>query len=283
MSKESKLEKKDAKVAKRAAKAEAAAQKSAVKAEKKHAKEYDKFVKETNKNNAKGEKKAAAKGVAFTPVAIPAIDEFQSKSELKAIKANDKAYAAVVKKIEKKNAKLEKKCAKKGTPFVPIAIPEKDEVVAQENKKNKIFKMIILILLIWAMIYFIVMWFQYVAPSRPVDSPEEEPTAAASYDYETYSNPHEITTTPDYSIADAKLFLKQVIHDNWATIGYSSDVSNNSITYNNKTVNVNNAECYVFSCDGKTFAVSIKLASCYVYENGKYEPLTFNDTNIIFK
>lgn len=281
MSKETKLEKKEAKAAKKAAKAEAAAQKYAAKAEKKHAKDYDKFVKETNKSNAKGEKKAAAKGVAFTPVAIPAIDEFQSKSELKAIKANDKAYAAMVKKIEKKNIKLEKKCQKKGKPFVPIAIPEKDEVIAQENKKKKIFIMILLILLIWAMIYFIVMWFQYVAPSKPVDSVEDT-TAAAVYDYETYSNPHEITTTPDYSIADAKLLLKQVIHDNWSTIGYSSDVSNSSITYNNKTVNVNNADCYVFSCSGKTFAVSIKLSSCYVYENGKYEPLTFNDTNIVF-
>lgn len=283
MSKESKLEKKEAKAAKKAAKAEKAAQKSAAKAEKQHAKAYDKFVKDTTKKNASAEKKAAEKGVAFTPTEIPAIDEFQSKAELKAIKANDKAYAGFVKKIEKKNARMEKKCAKKGKPFVPIAIPEKDEVIAQENKKRKIFTMIVLILLIWAMIYFIVMWFMYNPPFKPVSDDDVTTTIAKVYDYETYSNPHEITTTPDYSIADAKLFLKQVIHDNWKTIGYSSDVSNESITYNNRIIEVNNADCYVFTCSGKTFAVSVKLSSCYVYQDGKYAPLTFNDTNIIFK
>lgn len=282
MSKESKLEKKEAKAAKKAAKAEIAAQKSAAKAEKQHAKAYDKFVKETTKKNAQAEKKAADKGIAFTPAVIPAIDEFQSKAELKAIKANEKAYAGVVKKIEKKNAKMEKKCAKKGKPFVPIAVPEKDEVIAQENKKRKIFTMIVLLLLIWLMIYFIVMWFMYVAPTKPADKEVETSAVAGVYDYPTYSNPHEMTTTPDYTVNDAKKFLKQVIHDNWGVIGYSSDVSNNTITYNNKIVEVNNAECYVFSCAGKTFAVSIKLSSCYVYENGKYEPLTFNDTNILF-
>lgn len=282
MSKESKLEKKEAKAAKKAAKAEVAAQKSAAKAEKQHAKAYDKFVKETTKKNAKAEKKAADKGIAFTPAVIPAIDEFQSKAEQKAVKANEKAYAGVVKKIEKKNAKMEKKCAKKGKPFVPIAVPEKDEVIAQENKKRKVFTMIVLLLLIWLMIYFIVMWFMYVAPTKPVDKEETPPVSSGVYDYPTYSNPHEMTTTPDYTVNDAKKFLKQVIHDNWSVIGYSSDVSNNTITYNNKIVEVNNAECYVFSCSGKTFAVSIKLSSCYVYENGKYEPLTFNDTNILF-
>lgn len=276
MSKETKLAKKEAKAQKKAAKAEKASQKAAAKAEKKHAKDYDKFVKDANKKNQKGANKSG-----FTPIVIPPIDEFQSKSEIKAAKANDKAYAAYVKKIEKKNAKAEKKCAKKGKPFVPIAIPEKDEVILQENKKKKVFGMIIMILLIWAMIYFIIMWINYVAPVLPVA--DEETTVAGVYDYEPYSNPHEITTTPDYSVADAKIFLKQVIHDNYKEIGYSSDVSNSEITYNNKTVMVNNSECYVFTCSGKTFAVSIKLSSCYVSENGKYKPLTFNSTNIIFK
>lgn len=276
MSKETKLEKKEAKAAKKAASAEKAAQKAAAKAEKKHAKDYNKFVKDTTKKNEKGANKPG-----FTPVVIPPIDEFQSKAELKAIKANDKAYAAYVKKIEKKNVKLEKKCAKKGQPFVPIAIPEKDEVILQENKKRKVFSLIVMILLIWAMIYFIVMWINYIAPVIPVDVPDDVPAQTAVYP--AYENPHEITTTPDYSIADAKLFLKQVIHDNYSTIGYSSDVSNSEITYNNRTVEVNNAECYVFTCSGKTFAVPIKLSACYVYQNGKYEPLTFNDTNILFK
>lgn len=281
MSKESKLEKKEAKAAKKAAKADKVAQKSAAKAEKQHAKAYDKFVKDTTKKNASGEKKAAASGTAFTPIVIPPIDEFQSKAELKAIKANDKAYDALVKKIQKKNTKMEAKCAKKGQPFVPIAVPEKDEVVAQENKKKKIFLMILMILLIWLMIYFIIMWINYVAPVKPVDEPVSE-SESVNYDYETYSNPHEITTTPDYSIADAKRFLQQVIHDNWKVIGYSSDVSATSITYNNKTVKVNNANCYVFSCSGKTYAVPVKLSGCYVEENGKYEPLTFNNTDILF-
>lgn len=280
MSKATKIEKKEAKAAKKAASAQKAAEKSAAKAEKQHAKDYDKFVKQTTKANAKGEKKAASKGVAFTAAAIPSIDEFQSKAELKAIKANDKAYDALVKKIEKKNMKLEKKCAKKGTPFVPIEIPAKDEAVAVGNKKAKIAKLIILLLLLWLVIYFIVMWFMYVYPPLAVE--KEETTDSAFTPYEPYSNQHEITTTPDYSIADAKLFLKQVIHDNWKTIGYSSDVSSSTISYSNKIIDVNNADCYVFTCSGKTFAVPVKLSACYVYENGKYVPLTFNDTNIIF-
>jgi len=280
LSKASKIEKKEAKAAKKAANAQKAAQKSAAKAEKQHAKDYDKFVKQTTKANAKGEKKAASKGAAFTPAAIPSIDEFQSKAELKAIKANDKAYAAMVKKIEKKNVKLEKKCAKKGTPFVPLEIPAKDEVIAQSNKKAQVTKLIALILLLWLVIYFIVMWFTYVYPIKPVD--KEETTEAVIPNYDPYSNPHEITTTPDYSIADAKLFLKQVIHDNWKTIGYSSDVSSSTISYSNKIVEVNNADCYVLTCSGKTFAVPVKLSACYLSENGKYVPLTFNDTDIIF-
>lgn len=281
MSKESKLEKKEAKAAKKAAKADKVAQKSAAKAEKQHAKAYDKFVKEATNKNAKGEKKATASGKAFTPIVIPPIDQFQSKAELKAIKANDKAYDALVKKINKKNTKMEAKCAKKGQPFVPIAIPEKDEVVAQENKKKKIFSMILMILLIWFMIYFIIMWVNYVAPIKPVDETVSE-TNSVNYDYETYSNPHEITTTPDYSVSDARRFLQQVIHDNWKVIGYSSDVSSSSITYSNKTIKVNNAKCYVFTCSGKTYAVPVKLSGCYVEDNGKYVPLTFNDTDLLF-
>jgi len=280
LSKASKIEKKEAKAAKKAANAQKAAQKSAAKAEKQHAKDYDKFVKKTTKANAKGEKKAASKGVAFTAATIPSIDEFQSKAELKAIKANDKAYEAMVKKIEKKNAKLEKKCAKKGTPFVPIEVPAKDEAIAVGNKKAKIAKLIILLLLLWLVIYFIVMWFMYVYPPLATEADSEDTAVAAVY--EPYSNQHEITTTPDYSIADAKLFLKQVIHDNWKTIGYSSDVSTSTISYSNKIIEVNNADCYVFTCSGKTFAVPVKLSACYVSENGKYVPLTFNDTDIIF-
>ncbi len=275
MSKESKQAKKEAKAAKKSAKAEKAASKMAAKAEKKHSKDYNKFVKKaTKKNNKKANKPG------YAAIAIPPIDEYQSKSEIKLAKANDKAYAAYVKKINKKNAKMEAKCAKKGKPFEPIPVPEKDEVVLQANKKRKVWRMIIRIILIWLIIYFIIMWLMYSPAVLPTEA--EETTAAASYDYEPYSNPHEITTTPDYTIAEAKVFLKQVIHDNWKNIGYSSDVSNDAITYNNKTIVVNNANCYVFSCAGKTYAVPIKLSGCYVLENGEYKPLTFDNTNYLF-
>lgn len=275
MSKETKQAKKEAKAAKKSAKAEKAASKMAAKAEKKHSKDYNKFVKKATKKN---NKKASKPG--YTPIVIPPIDEYQSKSEIKLAKANDKAYASYVKKIEKKNAKMEAKCAKKGKPFVPLAIPEKDDVVLQTSKSRKVWRMIIRILLIWLVIYFIVMWLMYSPVSLPAEI--ENTTAAASYDYEPYSNPHEITTTPDYTIAEAKVFLKQVIHDNWKNIGYSSDVSNDSITYNNKTIVVNNANCYVFTCSGKTYAVPIKLSGCYVVENGEYIPLTFDNVNYLF-
>lgn len=281
MSKESKLEKKEAKAAKKAAKAEKVAQKSAAKAEQKHNKAYDKFVKETTKKNAKGEKKAKDAGNTFTPIVIPPVDEFKSKAELKAIKANDKAYESLVKKIEKKNTKLEAKCAKKGEPFVPIAIPAKDEVVAVERKKTKIFEMILMILLIWLMVYFIIMWVNFVAPPKPVVEVEEEP-APASYDYDAYVNPHEITETPDYSVSEAKRYLKQVVHDNWQVIGYSADESSSTISYKNKTAVINNAKCYMFTCKGKTFAVSVKLNGCYVKDGKEYKPLTFNNTDFLF-
>ncbi len=275
MSKESKQVKKEAKAAKKAAKAEKAASKMAAKAEKKHSKDYNKFVKKaTKKNNKKANKPG------YAAIVIPPIDEYQSKSEIKLAKANDKAYAAYVKKINKKNTKMEAKCAKKGKPFEPIPVPEKDEVVLQTNKKRKVWRMIIRILLIWLIVYFIIMWLMYSPAILPTEA--DDTTAAASYDYEPYSNPHEITTTPDYTIAEAKVFLKQVIHDNWKDIGYSSDVSNDAITYNNKTIVVNNANCYVFSCAGKTYAVPIKLSGCYVLDNGEYKPLTFDNTNYLF-
>ena len=275
MSKESKHAKKEAKAAKKAAKAEKAASKMAAKAEKKHSKDYNKFVKKaTKKNNKKANKPG------YAAIVIPPIDEYQSKSEIKLAKANDKAYAAYVKKINKKNTKMEAKCAKKGKPFQPIPLPEKDEVVLQTNKKRKVWRMIIRILLIWLIVYFIIMWLMYSPAILPTEA--EDTTDAASYDYEPYSNPHEITTTPDYTIAEAKVFLKQVIHDNWKNIGYSSDVSNDAITYNNKTIVVNNANCYVFSCAGKTYAIPIKLSGCYVLDNGEYKPLTFDNTNYLF-
>ena len=275
MSKESKHAKNEAKAAKKAAKAEKAASKMAAKAEKKHSKDYNKFVKKaTKKNNKKANKPG------YAAIVIPPIDEYQSKSEIKLAKANDKAYAAYVKKINKKNTKMEAKCAKKGKPFEPIPVPEKDEVVLQTNKKRKVWRMIIRILLIWLIVYFIIMWLMYSPAILPTEA--EDTTAAASYDYEPYSNPHEITTTPDYTIAEAKVFLKQVIHDNWKNIGYSSDVSNDAITYNNKTIVVNNANCYVFSCAGKTYAIPIKLSGCYVLDNGEYKPLTFDNTNYLF-
>lgn len=283
MSKEKKLAKKEAKAAKREAKAEKALAKANAKAEKKHAKAYEKFVKETTKKNEKGEKKAAAGGKAFTAIAIPTIDAFQTKGEIKAEKAGQKAYAKLVKKIDKKNAKLEKKCAKKGKPFVPIPTPSQDEMAARpENKGGKIALIVILILLIWFLIYFIVRFGAFVYnPAQETTAAEEGTKVAQTYD--AYSNPHKITTTPDYSIADAKLLLKQTIHDNWQEVGYSADPSSSSISYNNKVVTVNGADCYVFSCSGKTFAVAVKLSAVYYAHNGEYQPLTFNNANYLFK
>ena len=269
MSKESKLEKKEAKAAKKAAKAEKVAQKAAVKADKKHEKEYNKFSKGANKEG-------------FVPIVIPPIDEFQSKREIKLEKATDKAYASYVKKIEKKNAKAEAKCAKKGTPFVPMAIPSRDEFVLQENKSRKIFGMIVLILLLWLVIYFIVMWFLYSPLTLPTNEDETTAASDAVYDYEPYSNPHEITTTPDYTVAQATDFLRQVIHDNYKVIGYSSDLSNTTISYTGRKYVLKNENCYIFTCSGKTFAVPIKLSGCYVYNNGEYQPLTFNNTDYLW-
>ena len=275
----SKEEKKAIKLAKKEAKAEKAIQKAQAKAAKKHQKDYDKFVKDAEKKNSK----AQASGKAFVPIAIPAVDEFKSKAEIKAEKQMQKAYAKYVNKIEKKNAKTEAKCMKKGKPFVPIAIPTEEEFAmssAAENKTGKIILAIILVLLIWFLIYFMIMYinYEYKAHEEPVTEVSETVQA----EYPSYTNPHKITTTPDYSIADAKRFLQQVLSDNWIDLGYSSDPSSNAISYNNKIVTVNGADCYVFSASGKTYAVSIKLSACYYAHNGEYTPITFNNTNILF-
>ncbi len=277
-----KLAKKEAKQEKKNVKAEAAVAKAKAKAEKKHAKDYEKFVKDTDKKNQQLQAKAAKDGKEFTPIAIPAIEEFKSKGELKAEKATAKAYAAYIKKIEKKNAKTEKKCAKKGQPFVPIAIPTEEEFAATAvngNKAGKIFMMIILVLLIWFLVYFMIMFISYQYQPRVPDVTETEGGSKVAATYETYSNPHEITTTPDYSIADAKLYLKQTLKDNWSDLGYSSDPSNSSISYNNRIEKINGADCYMFTCGGKTFAVSVKLSAAYYCHNGEYSPLSFNNTD----
>ncbi|MCM1115647.1 MAG: hypothetical protein NC397_09145, partial [Clostridium sp.] len=280
-----KLAKKEAKAEKKEAKAEKAIAKAQAKAEKKHAKAYEKFVKDTEKKNKKAQEKAAGSGKAFAPIAIPAIDEFQTKGEIKAEKSMKKAYAKYVKKIEKKNAKTEKKCAKKGKPFVPIAIPTEEEFAnsaAAGNKAGKVILMIILIILIWLLIYFMIMYSQFAYnPFHPEETTET--TAGAAQEYESYSNPHEITTTPDYSIADAKLYLQQVLADNWADLGYDSDPSSNAISYNNRIVTVNGADCYMFTASGKSYAVAVKLSACYYAHNGEYTPVTFNNTNFLFK
>jgi len=203
-----------------------------------------------------------------------------AKKAAKLEKSQAAAYAKLVKSIEKKNAKAEKKANKKGKPFVPAPIPTQEEAFAagKGGKAKKIILMIILILLIWYLIYFLVMWFQYTPPILP-----EEPTTSASDTvYERYSNPHLITTTPDYSVAEAKALLKQVLHDCWKDLGYSSDPSSGSINYTSKIININNSDCYVFTAGSKTYAVAVKLSSVYVYENGNYTPITFRGTNIIF-
>lgn len=287
MSKEEKNAKKLAKMEAKAAKKEAKAEKSLAKAkanaEKKHAKAYDKFVKDTQKKNQKAEESAKKSGKAFTPIAIPPVDEFKTKGEVKAEAACLKAYDKYVKKIEKKNAKTEAKCAKKGKPFVPVAVPTYEEFAnssASENKTAKVILMIILIILIWLLIYFIVMYSQFAYNPFHEETTEEDVKVVA--EYESYSNPHLITTTPDYSIADAKLFLKQTLADNWSQLGYDSDPSSNAISYNNRIVNVNGADCYMFTASGKTYAVSVKLSACYYAHNGEYTPLTFNNTDILF-
>lgn len=281
-----KLAKKEAKNVKKEAKLEKANAKYKAKADKKHAKAYDSFVKDTEKKNAKLQAKAKSEGKTFVPIAIPSLDEFQTKKEIKAVAATHKAYEKYVKKVEKKNAKTEKKCAKKGKPFVPIQIPDEEEFAntsANENKTGKVILMIILLLLIWFLIYFMIMYIQYeyVAPV----SPETETTTSegAPVEYESYTNVHEITTTPDYNIADAKKLLQQTLQDNYEQCGFSSDPSNDAISFNNRVETINSADCFMFTCGGKTFAVSVKLSAVYYCHDGEYTPLSFNDTNILFE
>ncbi len=205
-----------------------------------------------------------------------------AKKAAKLEKSQAAAYAKLVKKIDKKNAKAEKKANKKNKPFVPIPVPTQEEAFAAASggKVKKIILLIILILLIWYLIYFLVMWFQYTAP---VIGPQEETTTSGEMaEYERYSNPHEITTTPDYSVSEAKALLKQVLHDNWKDLGYGSDPSSGSINYTSRITNINNSDCYVFTAGGKTYAVAVKLSSVYVYQSGKYIPITFKNTNYIF-
>ena len=281
-----KLAKKEAKSEKKEAKAEKANAKYKAKAEKKHAKAYASFVKDTEKKNAKLQAKAQKDGKEFVPIAIPNVDEYQTKKEIKAEKATTKAYGKYVKKLEKKNAKVEKKCAKKGKPFVPVQIPTEEEFAnsstANQNKAGKIILMIILLLLIWFLIYFIIMYVNtaYVAPVVEETTVAEESKKPAVYDL--YSNPHEITTTPDYNVDDAKRMLKQTIHDNWKEIGYSSDASNSAISFNNSIKTVNGADCYMFTCSGKQYAVAVKLSAVYYVNYGEYVPLSFANTEILF-
>ncbi len=204
-----------------------------------------------------------------------------AKKAAKVEKQQAAAYAKLVKNIEKKNAKAEKKANKKNKPFVPIAIPTQEEAFAAApvNKGKQITKMIILLLLIAYIIYFLVMWFTYVAPIKNIEGEEDGPSAATEYD--RYVNEHKITTTPTYSVSEAKYLLQQVLHDNWQTIGYSSDPSSSAINYNGMTT-VNNADCFTFTATGKKYAVSTKLSAVYVLENGEYSPLTFHQTNYLF-
>ena len=138
----------------------------------------------------------------------------------------------------------------------------------------------LLLLLIWFLIYFLVMWFQYTP--APITDNGEDTSESEMAVYDRYSNPHEITTTPDFSVSEAKALLKQTLHDVWKDLGYSSDPSSGSINYTSKIVNINNTDCYVFNAAGRTYAVSVKLSSVYVYRNGQYVPLTFRNTDILF-
>lgn len=211
----------------------------------------------------------------------------EMKAEKKAAKLEKKqaaAYAKLVKKIEKKNVKLEKKATKKNKPFVPLVIPTQEEAFAnyKDSKGKNIAKMVVLLLLIAYLIYFLVMWFMYVAPPKQAQPGEDGPSEPAVYD--RYVNEHEITTTPDYTVAEAKALLKQVLKDNYMSMGYTSDPSSNAINYTGSIKTVNNADCYEFSASGKTFDVAINLSAVYHNNNGNYVPYTFHGTeNLEFK
>ena len=210
----------------------------------------------------------------------------EAKAAKKAAKVEKKQagqYAKLVKSINKKNAKAEKKANKKGKPFTPVPIPTQEEAFAdgEQSKGKKIFQLIILILLIWLVVYFLVMWFTYVAPIKNAE--EEGNSSSTVQEYDRYVNEHEITTTKSYSVSEAKALLKQVIHDNWRTLNYSSDPSSAAINYTSNIVTVNNVDCYEFTASGKTYAVAINLSAVYVSENGEYNPLTFHGTALIAK
>lgn len=209
-----------------------------------------------------------------------------AKKAAKLEKSQAKSYAKLVKKIDKKNAKAEKKADKKGKPFEPIPVPTQEEAFAAGDaghKGRRIFLMILLIFLIIYTLYFLIMFIRYEAPPFTDNSTTiSEDGSKVPVEYDRYTNPHKITTTPDYTVSEAKVLLKQVLHDNWNKLGYSSDPSSGSINYTSNIVNVNNSDCYVFTAGSKTYAVSTKLSAVYVNQNGRYEPLTFHEDDILF-
>lgn len=209
-----------------------------------------------------------------------------AKKAAKIEKGQAASYAKLVKSIEKKNAKAEKKANKKGKPFEPVAIPTQEEAFAAApagGKVKKIILMIILILLIWYIIYFLVMFHNYVAPTLKATAPEQEETSSSEPAvYDRYENPHDITTTPNYSVSEAKAMLKQILHDDWKVLGYNSDPSSGSINYTSNIVTINNQDCYVFTAGSKTYAVSITLSSAYVKTGSSYTPITFQGTDLLF-
>lgn len=212
------------------------------------------------------------------------IEKKEQKAAKKAAKLEKKQakdYAKLVAVINKKNAKAEKKANKKGKPFVPTPIPTQEEAfaaTASQSTGKKVTTLVILILLIWLVVYFLVMWFTYVAPAKNVVEEEAPPSVAQEYD--RYVNTHESTTTKTYSVSEAKTFLKQVLHDNWRTIGYSSDPSSAAID-SNGNVKVNNTDCYAFSASGKSYAVARNLSAAYVKDGSEYKPLTFHATDYL--
>lgn len=204
-----------------------------------------------------------------------------AKKAAKLEKRQTKDYAKLVATINKKNAKAEKKANKKGKPFVPIAVPTQEEALAAGSNQStgrKVVTLIILILLIWIVVYFLVMWFTYVAPVKQAETPED--TASVAQEYDRYVNEHEITTTKIYSVSEAKAVLKQVIHDNWKTLGYSSDPSSASIN-GGGNVTVNNIDCYSFTASGKSYAVAMNLSAVYQKDGSEYKPVTFHETEYL--
>lgn len=205
-----------------------------------------------------------------------------AKKQAKEAKQQAKSYEKLVKKINKDNQKAEKKANKKNKPFVPTPIPTIEEAFAATNTGKtwkKIVRLIILLVLIAYVIFFLYMWFTYTAPTLSPEEVTEEETESVIYD--RYENQHEITTTPDYDVSYAQALLKQVLHDQYRDLGFSSDPSSGSISYTGNIENINNADCYILNASGKTFAVSVKLQSVYVLENGEYSPLTFDNTDVL--